>query len=194
MLKKILLAAVVAATASFAQINVGAHLGVNINTIMGEDSEGFGTSVGFEAGVAGKFAVPVIPIVLVPEILIDMRNFSYESGGEFSITTWALDIPVLARFSPMPVFYLEAGPQFAFNLSTSSDKVVGKEISDVFDINTFEFDLVLGGGTDIVPFVDIDFRVVLGLSDWMSGVKGELGSDPWDTSNLQFVLGATYWF
>ena len=194
MLKKILLAAVVAATASFAQINVGAHLGVNINTIMGEDSEDFGTSVGFEAGVAGKFAVPVIPIVLVPEILIDMRNFSYDYSSELSITTWALDIPVLARFSPMPVFYLEAGPQFAFNLSTSSDKVAGKEISDVFDINTFEFDLVLGGGTDIVPFVDIDFRVVLGLSDWMSGVKGELGSDPWDTSNLQFVLGATYWF
>ena len=123
-----------------------------------------------------------------------MRNFSYEPSGEFSITTWALDIPVLARYSPLPVFYIEAGPQIAFNLSTTSDKVANKDISDVFDINTFEFDLVLGGGTDIVPFVDIDFRVVLGLSDWMSGVKGELGSDPWDTSNLQFILGATYWF
>ena len=194
MLKKILLAAVVAATATFAQINVGATLGANLSTLKGDDSEDFGTSIGFQAGVAGKFAVPVIPLVLVPEILTDMRNFSYDPGAEYNITTWALDIPVMARFSPMPVFYIEAGPQFAFNLSTSSDKVLGKDISDIFEFNTFEFDFVLGGGTDILPFVDIDFRVVLGLSDWMSGLVGEKGGDPWDTSNLQFMLGVTYWF
>jgi hypothetical protein len=28
----------------------------------------------------------------------------------------------------------------------------------------------------------------------MSGLVGEKGGDPWDTSNLQFMLGVTYWF
>lgn len=194
MLKKILLAAVVAATASFAQINVGAHLGLGLSTLSGDDAEEATTGFSFQAGAAGKFAVPVVPLVLVPEILIDMRNYDYEYGDELSITTWALDIPVLVRFSPMPVFYLELGPQFSFNLSTSSDESSGKSILDLFELNTFEFDLAFGGGTDIVPFVDLDFRIVLGMTDWMSGIKGMKGSDPLDMANLQFMLGATYWF
>ena len=160
-----------------------------------DDAEDGGTSVGFHAGLGVKISLPLLPITLAPEVLIDMRNFSYEYGGtDFDITTWALDIPVMARFSLLPILFIEAGPEFAFNLNTSSNKILGKDINAVFDFNTFEFDLVFGVGTGIVPFVDIDFRVVLGMSDWMSGLKNEKGSDAWDASNLQFMLGATYWF
>ena len=196
MLKKIILAAVVAATASFAQINFGAHVGADMNTLWGDDTEDIGTSVGFNAGLGLKISLPLLPITLAPEVLIDMRNFSVEKAGEdLSATTWALDIPVLVRFSLLPILYLEGGPQFAFNLSTDSDKIaLGTTIADWFEFNTFEFDVVLGVGTGIVPFVDIDFRVVLGLTDWMSDVKGELGSDALDMANMQFMLGATYWF
>ena len=196
MFKKILLAAVLAATASFAQINFGAHVGADMNTLWGDDAEDIGTSVGFNAGLGLKISLPLLPITLAPEVLIDMRNFSVEKAGEdLSATTWALDIPVLVRFSLLPILYLEGGPQVAFNLSTDSDKIaLGTTIADWFEFNTFEFDVVLGVGTGIVPFVDIDFRVGLGLTDWMSDVKGELGSDALDMANMQFMLGATYWF
>jgi hypothetical protein len=195
MLKKIILAAVVAATASFAQINVGVHAGVDMNTLWGDDAEDYGTSVGFNAGVGMKISLPLLPITLAPEVLIDMRNFSIERSGEdLGVTTWALDIPVLVRFSLLPILYLEGGPQFAFNLSTDSEKVGGTTIADWMDFNTFEFDVVLGVGTGIVPFVDIDFRVVLGLSDFVAEEKGIVGSDAPDLSNMQFMLGATYWF
>ena len=195
MFKKILLAAVLAATASFAQINFGVHSGVDMNTLWGDDAEDFGTSVGFNAGVGMKISLPLLPITLAPEVLIDMRNFSIERSGEdLGVTTWALDIPVLVRFSLLPILYLEGGPQFAFNLSTDSEKVGGTTIADWMDFNTFEFDVVLGVGTGIVPFVDIDFRVVLGLSDFVAEEKGIVGSDAPDLSNMQFMLGATYWF
>ena len=197
MLKKIILAAVVAATASFAQINFGVHAGLDMNTLWGDDAEdlGIGTSVGFNAGVGMKISLPLLPITLAPEVLIDMRNFSIERAGEDpGVTTWALDIPVLVRFSLLPILYLEGGPQFAFNLSTDSEKVGGTTIADWMDFNTFEFDVVLGVGTGIVPFVDIDFRVVLGLSDFVAEEKGIVGSDAPDLSNMQFALGATYWF
>jgi hypothetical protein len=192
MFKKILLAAVLAATASFAQINFGVHAGVDMNTPWGDDAEDFGTSVGFNAGVGMKISLPLLPITLAPEVLIDMRNFSIERSGEdLGVTTWALDIPVLVRFSLLPILYLEGGPQFAFNLSTDSEKVGGTSIADWMDFNTFEFDLVFGVGTGIVPLVDIDFRVVLGMTNFLA--DPEIG-DPLDVSNMQFMLGATYWF
>ena len=97
MFKKILLAAVLAATASFAQINVGARVGVDMNTLWGDDAEDIGTSVGFNAGVGLKISLPLLPITLAPEVLIDMRNFSIERSGEdLGVTTWALDIPTIA--------------------------------------------------------------------------------------------------
>ena len=196
MFKKILLAAVLAATASFAQINFGAHVGADMNTLWGDDAEDIGTSVGFNAGLGLKISLPLLPITLAPEVLIDMRNFSVEKAGEdLSATTWALDIPVLVRFSLLPILYLEGGPQFAFNLSTDSDKIaLGTTIADWYEFNTFEFDVVFGVGTGIVPFVDIDFRVVLGLTDFVAEEKGIVGSDAPDMANMQFMLGATYWF
>ena len=204
MLKKILLVAFVAATASFAQINFGARVGADLNTLWGDDAEDVGTSVGFNAGLGVKISLPLLPITLAPEVLIDMRNFTLERAGEdLGVTTWALDIPVMVRFSLLPILYIEGGPQFAFNLSTSSDKVTPLEtkllkvetsIEDWYEFNTFEFDLVFGVGTGIVPFVDIDFRVVLGMSNFISEEKGVNGSVALDAANLQFMLGATYWF
>ena len=204
MLKKILLVAFVAATASFAQINFGARVGADLNTLWGDDAEDFGTSFGFNAGLGVKISLPLLPITLAPEVLIDMRNFTLERAGEdLGVTTWALDIPVMVRFSLLPILYIEGGPQFAFNLSTSSDKVTPLEtkllkvetsIEDWYEFNTFEFDLVFGVGTGIVPFVDIDFRVVLGMSNFISEEKGVNGSVALDAANLQFMLGATYWF
>jgi len=194
MFKKILLAAAVAATASFAQVSFGAHLGLGLSTLSGDDAEDATTGFSFQAGGAANITVPILPFTIAPELMIDMRNYGYESGSEFNISSWVLDIPVLVRFTPMPVFFIEAGPQFSFNLSTSSDEILGKDINDLFDINTFEFDLVFGAGTGMVPFVDLDFRIVLGMTQWMSEIKGMKGSDPLDMSNLQFMLGATYWF
>ena len=196
MLKKILLVAFVAATASFAQINFGARVGADLNTLWGDDAEDFGTSVGFNAGLGVKISLPLLPFTIAPEVLIDMRNFSVErAGADLSATTWALDIPVLVRFSLLPILYLEGGPQFAFNLSTDSDKIaLGTTIADWYEFNTFEFDVVFGVGTGIVPFVDIDFRVVLGLTDFIAEEQGIVGSDAPDMANMQFMLGATYWF
>ena len=156
MLKKIILAAVVAATASFAQINLGVRAGLDMNTFWGDDTEDF------------------------------------DPSDNVTLTEWALDIPVLVRFSLLPILYLEAGPEFAFNLSVSAENDDGDEIKFDDDyFNTFEFDLVFGVGTGIVPLVDIDFRVVLGMTNFFA--DPEIG-DPLDVSNMQFVLGATYWF
>ena len=194
MLKKIILAAVVAATASFAQINFGVHAGLDMNTLWGDDADDASSGIGFQAGAAVKISLPMLPITVAPEVLIDMRNFEFENGVDsYSLTEWALDIPVLVRFSVLPILYVEGGPMFAFNLNMSDEDI--DDIDKYLPTNSFEFDVVLGVGTGILPLVDIDFRVVLGLTNVFDDITVPLvGTQSFDASNMQFVLGATYWF
>ena len=57
-----------------------------------------------------------------------------------------------------------------------------------------EFGVVFGVGTGIVPFVDIDFRVNLGLTNLYADQEILGKTIEVDASMLQFALGATYWF
>lgn len=194
MFKKILLAAVLAATASFAQINFGVHAGVDMNTMWGDDvDDDAATGIGFQAGAALKVSLPLLPITIAPEVLIDMRNLDIAKNVTW--TEWALDIPVLVRFSLLPILYVEAGPELAINLSVSAEDDDGNERKfDDDAFNTMEFDVVFGVGTGIVPLVDIDFRVILGLTNIYAEQKVLGQTIEVDASNLQFALGATYWF
>jgi len=200
MFKKIILAAALAATASFAQLSFGVHAGGDINNVWGDATENSESGIGFNFGGAVKFSLPLLPLTVEANVLADMRNYEIEYAlADYSVTQWNIDIPVLARFSPLPIIFIEAGPQFSFNLSQYAEDSAGDEIKlfdDVMPMNSFELDLVFGAGTGIIPFVDVDFRVVLGLTDVYEEHDGlTKGSTvAIDMSNLQFVLGATYWF
>lgn len=200
MFKKIILAAALAATASFAQLSFGVHAGGDINNVWGDATENSESGIGFNFGGAVKFSLPLLPLTVEANVLADMRNYEIEYAlADYSVTQWNIDIPVLARFSPLPIIFIEAGPQFSFNLSQYAEDSAGDEIKlfdDVMPMNSFELDLVFGAGTGIIPFVDVDFRVVLGLTDVYEEHDGLTKGTTVaiDASNLQFVLGATYWF
>lgn len=194
MFKKILIAALMVASFSFAQLNFGAHAALNMSNFWGDDVNEPEMGVGFSAGLGMKLSFPLLPITLAPEVLIDMRNV--DAGGDLTITEWALDIPVLVRLSLLPILYLEAGPVVALNLSSTAE-ADGVEVDlDKLGIetNTLELGVAFGIGTGIVPFVDIDFRVNLGLTSWAGVDSGLNSTEDMDMQTLQFALGATYWF
>ncbi|SHL25905.1 porin family protein [Fibrobacter sp. UWEL] len=194
MFKKILIAALMVASFSFAQINFGVHAAANMSTLWGDDAENAETGIGFSAGLGMKISLPLLPITVAPEVLIDMRNMTDDNDA--TLTEWALEVPVLVRLSLLPILYVEAGPTFALNLSVSGEDDDGNEVEFNDDyFNTFEFGLAFGVGTGIVPFVDIDFRVNLGLTNMVADIENPLGKDvEVNAKNLQFALGATYWF
>lgn len=198
MFKKIILAAALAATASFAQLSFGVHAGGDLNNVWGDDTDNSESGIGFNFGGAIKFSLPLLPLTVEANVLADMRNYEFEQAiTDYNVTQWNIDIPVLARFSPLPIIFIEAGPQFSFNISQSAEDASGDEIKNfdkLLPMNSFEFDLVFGLGTGIIPFVDVDFRVVLGMSNIVEDTDLGLGKVVYDASNLQFVLGATYWF
>lgn len=199
MFKKIILAAALAATASFAQLSFGVHAGGDLNNVWGDDSDNSEAGIGFNFGGAVKFSLPLLPLTVEANVLADMRNYEMDySITDYSVTQWNIDIPVLARFSFLPILFVEAGPMFSFNISQYAEDSAGDEIKafeDVLPTNSFEFDLVFGIGTGIIPFIDVDFRVNMGLTNIYQDVTVPLvGTSEVKISNLQFVLGATYWF
>ena len=114
-----------------------------------------------------------------------------------TVRQWYLEIPVLARVTPIPQFYLEAGPTFAFNLSSEIEEEVGdvEVTADLDDyISTFEFGLALGAGWSIIPNLDVNFRLMLGLTSIEEDYEEDGYSYSPDVQNLRLSIGATYWF
>lgn len=181
------------ATTSFAQ-NVGGHLALNFGTTIGEDNEDVPWGLGVNAGVAAKFTL--IPMLdLAPEIDFEMRR---ASDDDKTWTTMAINIPVLLRVNVMPQLFLEVGPTVAFLLSSELEAEVtelgsvatvsvdlGSDEIDVLE--TFELGLAAGVGFTVMPKLDLNFRVAMGLTSLVSDDFGE-------AKNLQLQLGGTYWF
>lgn len=181
------------ATTSFAQ-NVGGHLALNFGTTIGEDNEDVPWGLGVNAGVAAKFTL--IPMLdLAPEIDFEMRR---ASDDDATWTTMAINIPVLLRVNVMPQLFLEVGPTVAFLLSSEMETEVtelggvatvsvdlGSDDIDVLE--TFELGLAAGVGFAVMPKLDLNFRVAMGLTSFVSDDVGE-------AKNLQLQLGGTYWF
>ncbi|MCQ2105265.1 MAG: PorT family protein [Fibrobacter sp.] len=195
MFKKIILAACVIASAAFAQISVGGHAAANMSSMWGDNADNIASSFGFAAGVEAKITLPALPLAVVPGVMIDMRNSCGDDDDKATMTTWALDIPVMVRFSIIPAFYVQAGPTLGFLLS-HSEAYDGEDVPDEFvpETNTFEFGLAFGVGTSILPMLDIDFRVNMGLTNVFEEVDYGFGTEEIDAKNLQFALGVTYWF
>lgn len=206
MFKKILLAAAVLVSAASA-IEFGPRVGGNMTTMWGDDAEKVTTGFGFNAGIAAKLAFKDSPISIAPEVVIDMRNTNKEDFLTFkdrSMTEWSLDIPVMIRCELLGLIYIEAGPSFNFNLSTSEEwtegitKKSGSHDYDGDELSSFEFGLSFGVGTNIISSVDIDFRVNMGLTDIftdkasIAGYTFSKGEAP-AMKNLQFALGASIW-
>lgn len=181
------------ATTSFAQ-NVGGHLALNFGTTIGEDNEDVPWGLGVNAGVAAKFTL--IPMLdLAPEMDFELRR---ASDDDATWTTMAINIPVLLRVNVMPQLFLEVGPTVAFLLSSEMETEV-TELGDVATVSmdlgsdeidvleTFELGLAAGAGFTVMPKLDLNFRVAMGLTSLVSDDFGE-------AKNLQLQLGGTYWF
>ena len=196
MFKKILLAAAVLVSAASA-IEFGPRVGGNMTTMYGDDAEHVTAGFGFNAGLAAKLAFKDSPISITPEVMIDMRNTGLDNDDNYSLTEWALDIPVMIRCELLGLFYIEAGPSFNFNLSSSSEtKVLKNTVTTDYDsdvLNTFEFGLNFGIGTNIISMLDIDFRVNMALTDFWAEQKVAGKTIQADAANLQFALGVSVW-
>lgn len=199
-MKKLILgiaAVALAASASFAgDISVGARAAASFGTIWGDDNEDAPWGFGFNAGVDGKIGINNL-ISVVPEVGVALHR---ASDDDVTWSSWAIEIPVMARINATPEFFLEVGPSFNFILTGETESEEGPITvttdygdDDIDGLNVFEFGIAAGLGYSVLPNLDINFRFALGLTsiidlDMGYGIKID------DFKNMGFQLGATFWF
>lgn len=198
-MKKILLLVAVmllAASSAFAQFSLGGHAAANFSTMWGDDTKDIPWGLGFNAGVATKISLGLFAVA--PEVDVGLRR---QSDDDETWSTWAIEIPILARINVLPILFIEAGPQIAFLLSSEDevDMGMGSVTIDYGDdkidaLNTFEFGVAAGIGVTVIPNLDLNFRSVIGFTSVIDVKKVEPEADDQSIKNLQFQVGATYWF
>ena len=196
-MKKILLLVAVmlfAASSAFAQFSLGGRAAANFSTMWGDNTDDVPWGLGFNAGVATKISLGLFAVA--PEVDVGLRR---QSDDEITWSTWAIEIPILARINVLPMLFIEAGPQLAFLLSSKEEVDMGAmevtyDFSDAKALNTFEFGVAAGVGFTVIPNLDLNFRSVIGFTSVIDSKKAFEGGDDSAVKNLQFQVGATYWF
>lgn len=96
-------------------------------------------------------------------------NMMYSMKVTFSFLY--IDIPVVARISPVPNFFIDAGAYLGINVSASATAEVeslGLENTEDIDGDmkkTMDFGLIAGLGYSVTDKIDIYFRAVFGLTN-----------------------------
>ena len=178
-----------------AQVQMGGHAAVNFSTLWGDGAseKEIPWSLGLTAGAAAKVAVNE-KVSVVPELDVDWRR---QKDDEFTWNTWALELPVLARYNVMPQMYFEAGPRFALLLSSEMEQDLGSVVETTNfgkndALNVFEFGIDVGIGCSVTPNLDLGIRYGVGLTSIIDGKKFE--SDDQAFKNMQIQVGGIYWF
>lgn len=197
---KIFAVVAIAATASFAQFNVGGRVAFNFGTVWGDDAgDDVPWGAGVQAGVAGKMAINEM-LSFAPELEFGLRRASDD------VTTWTamvIDIPLMLRVSANEKIYAEVGPTLAFLLSGEIEEDLGfytstMNMGDLDGLNVVEVGIAAGLGFHVMPNLDVSARFALGLTSMVDlEVEDEIGSASvaMDSfKNMQISVGATYWF
>ena len=194
-ISRIIAGTLLATGISFAQVQIGGHAAVNFSTLWGDGAseKEIPWSLGLTAGAAAKVAVNE-KVSVVPELDVDWRR---QKDDEFTWNTWALELPVLARYNVLPQMYFEAGPRFALLLSSEMEQDLGSVVETTNfgkndALNVFEFGIDVGIGCSVTPNLDLGIRYGVGLTSIIDGKKFE--SDNQAFRNMQIQVGGIYWF
>ena len=142
-----------------AQISGGLKAGLNFaNFKLDGDGKSFSFHgrTGFHAGgyltlnVSDNFGIQ-------PELLFSRKGA--ESVGDPQSLNY-LSVPVLAKFQPIELINLHAGPQFGLLLSAEFDDLDVKEAYKDLD-----FGLAFGGGVDLPFGLNFTLRYILGVAN-----------------------------
>lgn len=174
---KIILFLLLAVAAAHASPSFGVHAAIGTAGFSSEES--IDPGLNYSAGAVS--GVPIGEgIELQPQFLFTYRRYAM-SGGllvgsslvfyEATSTDMALELPLLFRLELTSEFFLLAGPQFGYLLSSDLDMEPhpgGKTISQTEDATDectrFEYGLTLGSGYQITDAFSMNIRYNYGLN------------------------------
>ena len=203
-----------ASTEKAPRFGIGAKAAFDFGWMYGFDEDNLvdekPTGIGFDVGV--MLRVQMIPnLYFAPELDIAYLSASHEIEHlERTYTNVDLEVPLMIRGTVAERFYVTAGPQLSFNLSsdtdfgsdgtikqcTSTNECMEFNIEELGYEETLEkgavdFGLAVGAGVNITEGLFFDIRYYLGIKelydvdsdDIMKGAKA-----------MKVKAGLSYWF
>lgn len=133
-------------TALAQDASFGGKAGLNVATLIGDDSDGVDGTIGFFLGGYGTFMLSD-EFALQGELL-----FSQQGADDFSLSY--LNIPILAKYFVTEEISVHLGPQVGI--------LVAAEESDF--VKPIDFSLAFGGEYQLESGLSFNFRYALGLN------------------------------
>lgn len=178
-MKKLFVGAAIAMSSlAFAQ-QFGIKGGMNLSTISntedafaapGDANVNSKSKVGFNVGVFANLPIAE-SFSIQPELLYNALGTKLtgedELGNEDALT-WNLDylsLPVMFQYNATPAFYLEAGPQFSYLLSSKLKYNDNATDNDTDGMNKFDVGVGIGAGYWITPNFGVNARYIAGFTD-----------------------------
>lgn len=150
-----------------AQVNFGVKAGVNLTTLMGDDSKMENISPGYKVGFAGGGLVNYKlsdALSLQGEVLYSLEGATYKAEGEkLKYNLSYINVPILAQYNHTSGFYAETGPQIGF-LTTAKMSYDGNSTDIKEGHASVNFGWGLGAGYKLSNGLAIGARYNLGIS------------------------------
>ena len=201
-----LVAAMMFATSSNAQVKFGLKGGLNVTSMsFSEDVFDASNKTGFFVGPMVKVTVPIVGLSFDAAALYDQKeaDVKYNIDGELGKTTVrqkSINIPVNVRYgfglSSLANAFLFAGPQWGINVG---DKNFKWNETSSYSLKKSNFSVNVGAGVTLLNHLQIsaNYNIACGKSADASFVKAaealtNAGKDKSRNNSWQIALG--YWF
>lgn len=175
-----------AAASTFGQgVAIGVKGGINLAQISTDDpTQNISNRTGYHFGAYARITLPG-GIGIQPEAYYSVQGSEISvATAKAEINTNYLQVPILLRFSPVPVFSIHAGPQF--DILLSAEQKLPSGTNDIKNtLKSSDLSLAAGAALNLPMGLNISLRYVKGLSD-LNDVAGQ-GSAK--SSMFQFSVG-----
>ncbi|QIG89022.1 PorT family protein [Chryseobacterium sp. POL2] len=191
--------AVVVGSMSFAQ-QFGIKAGANISSISKDGFEDTKSKVGFNAGVFMNAPLSE-QFSIQPEVMYSQMgskvNFTDNTSATLKLDY--ITVPVMFQFNATPQFYLEAGPEFGFLVSSKAKGEVNGSGETTVELdkdrfNSFNMGAGLGLGFNFNKNIGINARYVAGFTDINKNGNTSLENNDNKNRNNTFQVGLNYKF
>lgn len=184
-------------TEGFARsILLGVHANLGVNTLIGQDTDGWGLGFQGSAGVLVTLPLGVKNLNMVPELVFSYRHYSYAAETDFgddeaSIDIMMFEIPLIVRYTFVDYnFFVGLGLNLGLKLTGSSEfnqhLDMGDDDSRTNTIPTtgFELGAALDIGYMLTRWVQVNVRAVQGFTNLLNPTLASGGEKKFAEANF----------
>ena len=184
-------------TEGFARsILLGVHANLGVNTLIGQDTDGWGLGFQGSAGVLVTLPLGVKNLNMGPELVFSYRHYSYAAETDFGddeacIDIMMFEIPLIVRYTFADYnFFVGLGLNLGLKLTGSSEFTQNLDMGDdetrtnTIPTTGFELGAALDIGYMLTRWVQVNIRAVQGFTNLLNPTLASGGEKKFADANF----------